>query len=417
MKLQWKKERFYSEKLFWIKLDRLVNLPFWAVLDLGPRWTCATFSMSKATEVLPTLSENMTPYPIPVPIGCVGWVSYEAASIFDTSFKVKKAKSPPIQLFPTQGAHVYDRYKQTLHTIGDAEFFDILHDLNRNTQPSKFMGDNRSSKSLKHTKHNEFICGVNQLKAAIQDGDLYQCNLSWRSPTFNLDDGFSLWKRLRFINSAHYGAYIKTQDREIICNSPERFLNVSNNEGHKIIETGPIKGTSHLSEGLQGRLNLWKSSKERAELTMVVDMSRNDLGRISKAGTIMPSARKIRRCGDLYHAEQIVKGELQTNSTEAIFAATFPPASVTGAPKHAAVDWINRLEPHHRDIYTGSIGYIDTWGNTHWNVAIRTIQAVNSKAHFHVGCGIVHDSQAELEWKESISKSTAIMRCLGKSWI
>ena len=184
-----------------------------------------------------------------------------------------------------------------------------------------------------------------------------------------------------------------------------------------LIETGPIKGTSHVSDGLRGKISLWKSSKERAELTMVVDMSRNDLGRIAKAGSVMPSARRIRRCGDLYHAEQIVKAELKTNSLADIFAATFPPASVTGAPKHAAVEWIHKLEPHKRNVYTGSVGYVDIWGNAHWNVAIRTIQAFKSNGHFHVGCGIVHDSEAELEWKESISKSTAIMRCLGKNWI
>ncbi|MBM76424.1 MAG: hypothetical protein CMK59_13545 [Proteobacteria bacterium] len=416
MKLQWKKERFCSESTFWTKIQQLSDLPFWSVMDIGPRWTCATFSTQDPLAELPSLCPASKPFPFPVPIGWVGWVGYEAASLFDQAFKVKTAQSKPIELFFTNGAYVFDQHEQELHTIGNKSFFEMINEF-RSISSGETVQKIPQSPLLQKDKYTEFTDGIQKLKEAIREGELYQCNLSWKSPNFYISDGFTLWKQIRTANTAQFGAYIKSPNIELICNSPERFLRISGPKKDKIIETGPIKGTAHISEGLDGRLRLWSSSKERAELTMVVDMCRNDLGRIANAGSVTPSARKIRRCGDLYHAEQTVRAQLKTNQTDRIFAATFPPASVTGAPKHAAVEWIHSLEPHNRNAYTGSIGYIDLWGNAHWNVAIRTIQVLEKKAHFHVGCGIVHDSDPEMEWEESISKSVAIMRCLGKNWI
>ncbi len=416
MKIQWTKKRLTSERAFWPMMSAHQEQPFFAILDIGPRWLCATWSFEPSGAQLPDLSTEQTPFPFPTPIGSVGWISYEAAAQFEPSFAVKEL-TPTLELFQTEGALIFDRETHVLHTVGTPDFIRQARKKSSSSIRSPRLKSAQESADLILSQKKDFIAGVQKLKQEIQAGSLYQCNLSWKTPHFDLEDGLALWLLLRKENPAYYGAYLRANQQELICNSPEQFLSIQHEDDAYFVSSSPIKGTAHIMEGIQGRLKLWHSLKERAELTMVVDMVRNDLGRVALPGTVLTTARRIRKCGDLYHAEQTVKAQLATRSTEKIFSAAFPPASITGAPKHAAMEWINRLEPHTRGSYTGSIGYVDLWGNAHWNVAIRTIQAFNQKAHFHVGCGIVYDSDPELEWEESLSKSKAIMRCLGKNWI
>ena len=154
---------------------------------------------------------------------------------------------------------------------------------------------------------------------------------------------------------------------------------------------------------------LWISEKERAELTMIVDLVRNDLGRIAKTGTVRAQPRQLRSCGDLLHAEQIVSAELKPELDALdVVAATFPPGSVTGAPKVAAMEIIHRLESAPRGVYTGAIGLFEDDGSAHLNVAIRTATIQNQRARFHIGAGIVADSEPDREWEETLSKGRAL---------
>ena len=183
----------------------------------------------------------------------------------------------------------------------------------------------------------------------------------------------------------------------------------STNLNPVIAHSQPIKGTAKGKD----RTSLWLDTKERAELTMIADLVRNDLGKIAQNGTIFTKARTLRHCGDLLHAEQSVYARLRTEITvQELLHATFPAGSITGAPKKSAMDYIEKLERHDRKLYTGAIGWISSTHHCHFNVAIRTLFIEDQETHLHVGCGIVYDSDPEKEWDESVAKGNALSKLL-----
>ena len=165
-----------------------------------------------------------------------------------------------------------------------------------------------------------------------------------------------------------------------------QFRQAFGNQPADIVRSSPIKGTRRSESQ---RLDLWSSPKERSELTMIVDMARNDLGASCVAGSIFSTARKIVRCGDLLHAEQDIFGTLLSDEHRfSVLEQSFPPASVTGAPKSSALQIIRQLEWSPRSIYTGSLGFILDSGYAHFNVAIRTIIMNEAEQYFHTGAGL-----------------------------
>ena len=216
-------------------------------------------------------------------------------------------------------------------------------------------------------------------------------------------------------NPSKHGCFWKTPTEILLCNSPELFLSITA-DGH--VESLPIKGTHGDVEDPESYEKLWESPKERAELTMIVDMMRNDISIVAQYGSVKADDRKIRQCGDLLHAEQKVNGQLREEISilQAVYAC-FPPASVTGAPKESAIKYIQDLEPVQRGWYTGSFGFIDTRGHSTWNVLIRTLQGTanddnSMNAHLNIGAGIVYDSDPVAEWEETMAKGRAIERVL-----
>jgi para-aminobenzoate synthetase component 1 len=251
---------------------------------------------------------------------------------------------------------------------------------------------------------------VGTILEAIQQGEVYQVNLAWEHTDVLLDDAAGAWLAIRQSNPAHYGAYLRCGETEIISNSPELFLEVDRASGR--FQSRPIKGTAPMVPGARELLE--SSPKERAELTMIVDLVRNDLGRVAQPGTVQAKARTIRKCGDLWHAEQAVTAKLRpgADALDAL-AAAFPPGSVTGAPKVKAMEVIHRLEPGPRGVYTGAIGWLSDSGDARFSVAIRTATVREGRARFHVGAGIVADSQPEREWEETLAKAQALAVSLG----
>ena len=162
---------------------------------------------------------------------------------------------------------------------------------------------------------------------------------------------------------------------------------------------------------MPGKLS--ESPKEQAELTMITDLVRNDLGRVSRPGTVRASPRRIRVCGDLFHAEQSVESMVSPGLDSLdVLSACFPPGSVTGAPKVRAMELIHEIEGRARGVYTGAIGFFMDNGNAHWNVAIRTASIHNGIGRFHIGAGIVADSDPEQEWLETLAKGNMLARWL-----
>jgi len=256
----------------------------------------------------------------------------------------------------------------------------------------------------------QYTRGVGHILDAIRNGEVYQVNLAWEHTDVPLEDALGAWLAIRRTNPAHYGAYLRVAETEIISNSPELFLEVDRASGR--VTSRPIKGTAPLLPGARAALE--NSAKEKAELTMIVDLVRNDLGRVAEVGSVRATARSIRQCGDLWHAEQTVHATLgpEVDALDAV-AAAFPPGSVTGAPKVKAMEVIHRLEPVPRGIYTGAIGWFSDAGDARFSVAIRTATVQGGRARFHVGAGIVADSHPEREWEETLAKAQALAVSLG----
>ncbi|GAB6158756.1 aminodeoxychorismate synthase component I [Desulfotomaculum varum] len=256
---------------------------------------------------------------------------------------------------------------------------------------------------------------VRQAVEHILSGDIFQVNLSQRFELQSAMDSWQLFQDLKSISPAPQSAYLKFPDIEVVCSSPERFLRL-NHQGQVI--TCPIKGTrprgSNKAEDLQNYLALQQSEKDQAELTMIVDLSRSDLGKVCTVGSVeaeMPY--RIETFPTVHHLVATVKGQLPGN--KGIFdllKATFPGGSITGAPKIKAMEIIDRLEPVRRGIYTGSLGYIGLDGRADLNIVIRTIIKVKGRYYFHVGGGITAKSDAAAEYYETLDKAKALLRAL-----
>ena len=243
----------------------------------------------------------------------------------------------------------------------------------------------------------------------IARGDVYQVCLSWPQRIARPVDPIDAWLLLRRDNPAARAALFRLGDRWLLSNSPETFVDVEPAEGGLRAQSVPIKGTVPVTTGPEGRQWLLDSKKEKAELTMIVDLVRNDLGRVARAGMVSTGSRLLRRCGDLWHAEQAVTAVLRPtcDAVDAI-AAAFPPGSVTGAPKIKAMELIHELEAGARGPYTGVLGLWSDDGAARTSVLIRTASITPDAALYHVGAGIVADSDPEREWQETRAKGTAL---------
>jgi para-aminobenzoate synthetase component 1 len=256
----------------------------------------------------------------------------------------------------------------------------------------------------------DFCAAVQRVRDYIASGDVYQVNLSQRARCTYDGDPLALYQALRLGNPAPYGAYLDLGDWQFISTSPEQFLQ---KRGHAL-ETRPIKGTrprgANAAEDRRYEAELQASAKDRAELLMIVDLERNDLGRIAAFGSVHVEG--------LYHLERYARVIHQTARVKATLAAgkdvydaleaLFPGGSITGAPKVRAMEIIESLEPTRRGVYCGSIGYIGFEGDAEFNIAIRSLHLKDGQLDYQVGGGIVWDSEPEAEYQETLDKARAI---------
>ncbi len=263
----------------------------------------------------------------------------------------------------------------------------------------------------------QYETAVHRTQEAIRDGNVYQINLAHQVGPFTINNPMDTWLNLTETNPSHHACFWKSPSEVLLCNSPELFLSFDQDGG---ISSLPIKGTQTDLGNPKAHFALWDSVKEQAELTMIVDMMRNDISSVAEYGSVYTEHRRLRRCGDLLHAEQKVLGQRRQDLSilQAVHTC-FPPASVTGAPKESALSYISSFEPVSRGWYTGSFGFIDTRGYSTWNVIIRTLQGHLDQqgimtAYLNIGAGIVYDSNAQSEWHETIAKGRAIERTLKK---
>ncbi|MBM4229079.1 MAG: aminodeoxychorismate synthase component I, partial [Gammaproteobacteria bacterium] len=241
-----------------------------------------------------------------------------------------------------------------------------------------------------------------RIKRYLSDGDVYQVNLTQRFSAEVRGDAWDAYQRLRHVNPAPFSAYLKLPNGAILSSSPERFVRVQGDE----VETRPIKGTRRRSDdpAEDARLaeELAASSKDRAENVMIVDLLRNDLGKICAVGSVrVPRLFAIETYARVHHLVSIVCGKLAFGVSAAlVLRACFPGGSITGAPKIRAMEIIEELEPNRRGVYCGAIGYLSCDGGMDTNIAIRTLVQDGTRLYCWAGGGIVMDSELEAEYQE-----------------
>jgi para-aminobenzoate synthetase component 1 len=259
-----------------------------------------------------------------------------------------------------------------------------------------------------------YLQAVSRIKEYIRAGDVYQVNLSQRF-SFPLEgDPYVLFRRLFALNPAPFYAYLNCHDFAIFSTSMERFLF----RREKYLETRPIKGTRPRGgtpeEDEVQRRELVASLKDDAELSMIVDLLRNDLGKVCRARTVeVKEHKRLEAYQNVYHLVSIVTGQLREGANHGdILRATFPGGSITGCPKIRSMEIIDELEPHVRHVYTGAIGYLGLHRNMDLNVAIRTAIVADGWGHFSVGGGVVYDSDEDAEYEETLHKGRTLFRLI-----
>ena len=263
--------------------------------------------------------------------------------------------------------------------------------------------------------HQKYIEAVEKARHYIIEGDIFEVNLSQRFQTQFKLEPLTLHRRLRQINPAPFACFLKFKEQALVSASPERFLRV---RGDKV-ETRPIKGTrprgTTSAEDEVLAEELLKSVKDRAENMMIVDLSRNDLGRVCRYGTVKVSELAVlEEYPTVFHLTSTIEGKLHKEKDwlDAVRAA-FPGGSITGAPKIRSMEIIDEIEPTRRSVYTGNIGYIGFNGDIDLNIAIRTFIIDGEDVCFQVGGAITYDSEADKEYNETLDKAKALFMALG----
>jgi para-aminobenzoate synthetase component 1 len=260
-----------------------------------------------------------------------------------------------------------------------------------------------------------YECCVERIRAYIAAGDVYQVNLSLRLSSPLPCAALDLYGHLRAVQPVPFGAYFDLGSEHVLSNSPELFLR---RRGERV-ETCPIKGTRRrgTTDAEDARLaaELRTDPKERAEHVMIVDLERNDLGRVCRTGSVrVPRLADLASFRTIHHLVSTVTGSVPSAVTAGdLLRATFPGGSITGAPKIRAMEIIDEVERGPRGFYTGALGWIDASGDLDLNVAIRTAIAAEGTLSYHAGSGIVADSRPECEYAESLVKADVFFRALG----
>jgi len=262
--------------------------------------------------------------------------------------------------------------------------------------------------------HREYLNAVEKARQYIIAGDIFEVNLSQRFKARLSIAPYELYTRLRSINPAPFAGYLDFDEVQVVSASPERFLHLQGDR----VETRPIKGTRPRGKTPEADKaladELLSSMKDRAENIMIVDLERNDLGRVCRYGTVRVTELAILETfPTVFHLTSTIVGRLKKGRDSIdLLKATFPGGSITGAPKVRAMEIIDELEPTRRSVYTGSIGYLSFNGNIDLNIAIRTFLVKGGIAYFQVGGAVVYDSDPEAEYQETLHKARALIDAL-----
>jgi anthranilate synthase component 1 len=299
----------------------------------------------------------------------------------------------------------FDEAHERVDSIGESLHSDVDYQTPVRVEQSKVSSNFNQAK---------FESAVLKAKEHIVDGDVFQLVLSQRFERQTSVEPTTLYRALRTINPSPYMFHLKINDFDIIGASPELLVKVEDG----IVEIRPIAGTRHRggteAEDQVLADDLINDEKECAEHLMLLDLGRNDVGRVSEYGSVtIPENMKIENYSHVMHIVSDVKGKLAKDKDpfDALMSG-FPAGTVTGAPKIRAMEIIYELEQERRNIYSGAVGFFDFTGNVNTCIAIRTMVMKDGSAHFQSGAGIVHDSDPTKEFEETVNKAKAIMAAI-----
>jgi len=341
--------------------------------------------------------------------GAVGIVNYDAVRLVEDIDNIHNSPQPLMEFGIYDDGILYDNIHKKL--------FYFYHNENRFEKlkiGENIFGDFHCSETSQNMDEQKFSEIVNKAKKYIHDGDIFQVVLS-RKFTFNIDgDHLTLYKTLRNLNPSPYMYHLKQDSKITIGASPEMLVRITNDK----VETFPIAGTRKITEdeeiNKQLAEELLHDEKELAEHTMLVDLGRNDIGRVCKFGTVHPeSLMQIKQFSHVQHIVSHVVGNLAPeNDMFSAFKAVFPAGTVSGAPKVRAMQIIDELEPEARGPYAGAVGYFSFNGCCDFAIAIRSIFIDGKKGFVQSGAGIVSDSVAKYEFRETEHKAGAMLQAL-----
>lgn len=266
-----------------------------------------------------------------------------------------------------------------------------------------------------HFPQSDFEAAVERCREYIREGDIMQVVLSQRLSTPFAHSPFDVYRALRTINPSPYMYFLDLGDYQIVGSSPEILVSLSHEDAQKKVTVRPIAGTRKRGKDQADDLRLEKElladPKELAEHLMLIDLGRNDVGRIAEIGSVeLTEKMLIERYSHVMHIVSNVDGELLSGlDAMDVLAATFPAGTVSGAPKIRAMEIIAELEPYKRGVYSGAVGYIGWQGNMDTAIAIRTAVVKDGRLYVQAGAGIVADSVPSYEWKETMSKARALL--------
>lgn len=376
-----------------------------------------TFQNRNPLDILDTILKNLTISHdlLPIAAGLMGYFSYDTKNYIEklSNTCIDENNLPDIWLMAPAFFIIQDIQKNILYLA--APVFD--QNIDTSAIKAKIFAQQKTEKTFNcsnlqaNLSKNEYLQDIKTIQAYIQAGDVYQINYAQRFQGQFQGNSFAYFTYLYQQNPAAYFAYLHCNNHSIISSSPEQFIKQKQN----IIETRPIKGTRARSKDKQQDnalfLALKNSEKEQAELTMIVDLLRNDFNKICIAHSVkVLKHREIKAYTNVWHAFSIIQGTLKNNKNSIdIIRSCFPGGSITGCPKIRAMEIIDILESYQRHIYTGAIGYISFHNTMELSIAIRTATILNNKLIFSLGGGIVYDSQAELEYQETLDKGKTLM--------
>jgi para-aminobenzoate synthetase component I len=360
-------------------------------------------------------------FPFPATGFCVATLSYELLHTYErlrTSYVGSMSPDLVLHFYNTFILHNYSDSTTYLVTTGGPERYrSALSAISSAiaVKPFAFSESKNPTISSNFSKA-AYIDAVRKIKDHIEAGDIYQANLTQKFTVETERSPEEIFLRLRKDNPVPFSAYVRRRDSTVVSSSPERFLKVSSDRTIKIC---PVKGTRRRGETEEQDRELCrellKSEKDRAENIMIVDLVRNDIGRVCNYGTVeVKEICSLQKNPNLFHLVSTVTGQLRDDVTAgAIIRAAFPCGSITGAPKIRAMEILNDIEHTPRGISMGSIGYFSFDGSMDLNVAIRTMIIKDGRAVFNVGGGIVWDSDPLQEYEESLLKARPLLQALG----